>query len=141
MSKNKFIKPATLKMDPKMADMSQSVVGKGAAADEHDYAMEVTTKNKRDRGEISAPTTPSKQPVEKKTKASEDAESSDVSNAAILTAIQGLESRVNDQLTELKEQAKQTSTMLASLAKAVQFNAEQMKECKKRVKDLEEQNE
>lgn len=78
-----------------------------------------------------------KQPVEKKTKPSEDA---DVSNAAILTAIQGLESRVNDQLTELKEQAKQTSTMIASLVKAVQFNAEETKECKTRVKDLEEQN-
>lgn len=31
---------------------------------------------------------------------------------------------------ELKEQAKQTSCMLAALTKAVQFNAEEVKECK-----------
>jgi len=40
------------------------------------------------------------------------------------------------QLADLKEQTKQSSVMIASLAKAVQFNAEEMKECKKKVEDL-----
>lgn len=56
-----------------------------------------------------------------------------VSNLSLLEAIQGM----NKNSDELKAQARQTSCMLAALSKAVQFNAEEMKDCKARVKELE----
>ena len=50
-----------------------------------------------------------------------------------LEAIQGMQRNFD----ELKEQAKQTSCMLTSSSKAVQFNDEEDKECKGEVKELE----
>lgn len=61
----------------------------------------------------------------------------ETSNATILEAIKGMEKDFNEQLTQLSEQAKQTTCMVASLAKTVQFNAEEVKECKERVNELE----
>lgn len=49
--------------------------------------------------------------------------------------------RVEEQLAKLIVQQKQNSTMLANLAKAVQFNTEEVKECKQKVKHFEKQNE
>lgn len=102
--------------------------------------MDTAQLNKRDRTIDSLPTTPVKNPAEKKPKPADDGEDSEVSNNAILQAILGLEKRVDVQLADLKEQTKQSSVMIASLAKAVQFNAEEMKECKKKVEDLKKQN-
>lgn len=102
--------------------------------------MDTAQLNKRDRTIDSLPTTPVKNPAGKKPKPADDGENSEVSNNAILQAILGLEKRVDVQLADLKEQTKQSSVMIASLAKAVQFNAEEMKECKKKVEDLKKQN-
>lgn len=38
-------------------------------------------------------------------------------------------------------QSKQSNAMITNLAKAVQFNAEELKECKQKIADLEKQNE
>ncbi|KAJ7997822.1 hypothetical protein DPEC_G00216120 [Dallia pectoralis] len=100
--------------------------------------MEVSMENKRkDAGSI--PTTPSKIPVGKKSKT--DNKEAQVSNLTILEAIQSMEKNFDKQLTQLKEQAKQSSCMIASLTKAVQFHAEEVKVCKKKINDLESQSE
>lgn len=99
--------------------------------------MDTAIANKRDRNDDSVSTKPVKTPVGKKPKPADDCESEDVSNNAILKAILGLEQKVDMQLADLKEQTRQTNVMVASLPKAVQFNEAELKECKKRVEDLE----
>lgn len=101
--------------------------------------MDTSLLNKRDRSDDSVPTTPVKNPAGKKAKSADDGENAEVSNSAILQAILGLEKRVDVQLADLKELTKQSSAMIASLAKAVQFNTEEMRECRKEVQDLKEQ--
>lgn len=110
--------------------------GNEADANEHDYAMETNAVNKRK--EI-APTTPSKTPICKKSKGTEQDDV--VSNSTILEAIQSMAQKFDEQLTDLREQAKQSSCMIASLAKAVQFNNEEIKECKIKITETEKQNE
>ncbi len=110
--------------------MNTEVKELGQLAD-HNYAVEVTTVNKRND---SAPTTPSKIPVGKKSKpASMEGE---ISNLTILEAIQSMEKTFNEQLLELREQSKQSSCMIASLAKAVQYNADEVKDCKGKISEL-----
>lgn len=72
-----------------------------------------------------------KKSAEKRAKAGEECK--EVSNHTILEAIQALENRVDAQLADLSDQTRQSSMMLASSAKAVQFNTEELKDCKKRV--------
>ena len=104
-------------------DAETAVIHDGAV--DHDYALDVSMGNKRkDYGSV--PTTPSKIPVGKKSK-SENKEA-EVSNLTILDVIQSMENNSDKQLAQLKEQAKQSSCMIASLAKAVQFNVEEDKE-------------
>lgn len=102
---------------------------------DHVYAMEVGTISKR---KDSMPATPSNIPPGKKSKTS--LKEGEVSNLAILEAIQSLEKNFNEQLSQLREQAKQSSSMVA-IAKAVQFNAEEVKECKGKIFELEKCNE
>lgn len=90
-------------------------------ATDHAYAKEANFKRK-DAG--SAPTTPLKTPVGKKSKAINETEE-EVSNSTILRAIQSMAKDIE----ELKEQASQTSCMLAALSKSVQFNSEEVQEC------------
>lgn len=142
MSAQKLIKPAKLKLDPKGKDLSPNIEKKDEAREaEHDYAMEVTVLNKRERGNGSVPSTPCKTPAEKRVKPAAEKEKNEISNETILDAILNLEKRVDEKLADLSEQAKQSSAMIASLTKAIQFNTEEVNECKKRVKDLETQNE
>ncbi|CAM4618776.1 unnamed protein product [Leuciscus chuanchicus] len=116
MTSQKLIKPAKLKLDPKGKDLSPNIEKKIEAREmEQDYAVEVSV--------------------------NADREKADVSNETILEAILKLESRVDEKLADLSEQSKQSSAMIASLTKAIQFNTEEEKDCKKRVKDLEIQNE
>lgn len=137
MDAQKIIKPAKLIARSKEKNISLEVRRKdGVCVTEHDYAMETAQLNKRDHNVDSTPTTPVKTPIGKKSKPADD----EVSNNAILQAILGLEKSVDEQLADLKEQTKQSSVMIASLAKAVQFNAEELKECKEKVEDLEKQN-
>ncbi|GAA6085600.1 uncharacterized protein LOC107686071 [Tachysurus ichikawai] len=142
MSAQKLIKPAKVKLDSKGKVLSSNIEKKEEAREtEHDYAMEVTVINKRERGAGSLPTTPCKTPAEKRVKPSDEREKIEISNETILEAILNLEKRVDEKLADLSEQAKQSSAMIASLTKAIQFNTEEVNECKKRVKDLETQNE
>ncbi|CAM4576965.1 unnamed protein product [Leuciscus chuanchicus] len=106
---------------------------------EHDYAMEVSVNSKRERGEGSLPATPSKNPAEKRVKPTADREKAEISNEIILEAILKLKRRVDEKLADLSEQSKQSSAMIASLTKV--NNTEEVNECKKRVKDLEIQDE
>lgn len=46
---------------------------------------------------------------------------------------------MDKQYADLREQFKQSSVMIASLAKTVQFNSEELKECKRKVKVKNEQ--
>ncbi|GAA6075643.1 uncharacterized protein LOC120479220 [Tachysurus ichikawai] len=103
----------------------------------HDYDMEVSTISKRK--DSTTPITPSKIPAGKKSKTT--LKQNEVSNLTILEAIRSLEKNFTEQLTQLREQAKQSSSMIASLSKAVQFNAEDVKECKGKVIELEKCNE
>ncbi|CAM4681813.1 unnamed protein product [Leuciscus chuanchicus] len=140
MDAQKLIKPAKFIKGSKEKNIPREVGGKGdPCVMEHDYVMDTAQLNKRDRTIDSLPTTPVKNPAGKKPKPADDGDS-EVSNNAILQAILDLEKRVDVQLADLKEQTKQSSVMIASLAKAVQFNAEEMKECKKKVEDLKKQN-
>ncbi|XP_016338394.1 uncharacterized protein LOC107686071 [Sinocyclocheilus anshuiensis] len=142
MSTQKLIKPAKLKVDPKGIDLSPNIEKNDEAkVMMHDYAMEVTVQSKRNRGDGSLPSTPSKTPAEKRVKPTADREKDKISNETILEAILNLEKRVDEKLADLSEQSKQSSAMIASLTKAIQFNTEEVNECKKRVKDLEIQNE
>ncbi|GAA6073639.1 uncharacterized protein LOC107686071 [Tachysurus ichikawai] len=142
MSAQKLIKPVKLKLDPKGKVLSSNIEKKEEAREtEHDYAMEVTVINKRERGAGSLPTTPCKTPAEKRVKPTDEREKIEISNETILEAILNLEKRMDEKLADLSEQAKQSSAMIASLTKATQFNTEEVNECKKRVKDLETQNE
>ncbi len=102
--------------------------------------MDITLLNKRERRVDSAPPTPNEKPVEKKPKSTDDGENAEVSNKTILEAILSLEKRVDEELADLSEQTKQSSVMIACLAKTVQFNVEEVKECQKKVNDLEKQN-
>ncbi|KAL1282341.1 hypothetical protein QQF64_001144 [Cirrhinus molitorella] len=52
-----------------------------------------------------------------------------------------MEKNFNEQLLELREQSKQSSCMIASLAKAVQYNADEVKDCKGKISELEKCNE
>lgn len=141
MSAQKLVKPAKLKLDPKGKDSSCNVEKKDEAIDmEHDYAMEIVVNNKRERGNGSLPSTPSKISAEKRPKPNTEGGKSGISNETILEAILNLERRVDEKLADLSEQSKQSSVMIASLTKAIQFNTEEVNECKKRVKDLELQN-
>ncbi|XP_037834218.1 cocaine- and amphetamine-regulated transcript 2 [Kryptolebias marmoratus] len=51
-----------------------------------------------------------------------------------------LEKRVETQLEDIKEQTRQSSAMITSLAKAVQYNAEEMRECKLKISKVENVN-
>lgn len=135
-----MIKPARLIFKDGVGERKQAAMSvKEAKIQEqstvHDYTMEVSTISKR---KDNVPTTPSKIPAGKKSKTS--LKEAEVSNLTILEAIQSLEKNFNEQLSQLREQAKQTSTMVASLAKAVQFNAEEVKECKGKINELERCN-
>ncbi|KAK7909964.1 hypothetical protein WMY93_014648 [Mugilogobius chulae] len=115
---------------------------------DHDYAnmdtantsMANTGLNKRERAVDSAPSTPTKQPPEeKRTKPAEEGDG--ISNKTIFEAILGLEKKFEAQLEDIKEQNRQSAAMVTSLAKAVEFNAAEMVDCKKKVAKLETANE
>lgn len=134
MDVSKVVKPAKLQLGPPKTKATSQVKEL-----EHDYAMDVAMLNKRDR-DSSTPTTPIKSKTEKRAKSAEEECTSQVSNNAILEAIMGLEKRVETQLEDIKEQTRQSSAMIASLTKAVQYNAEEMKDCKVRISKLENAN-
>lgn len=138
MKPQKVIRPARFKPDPREVKTA-SKSNQTSRTVEHDYAMEVSQLNNRERDDNWAPPTPSKTPAEKTTKLDEKSKVH-VSNEVILQAILNLENWVEEQLVDLKEQAIQSGTMLTSLAKAVQVNAEEVQECEKKVKKLEDQN-
>lgn len=104
----------------------------------HDFIMNSTTISKRDRQVDSAPSTKMKQQAQKNMNGSEE---KDLTNMTILEAVLNLEARVDKQLADLSMQSKQSNAMIANLAKAVQFNAEGLKERKQKIKDLEKPNE
>ncbi len=56
---------------------------------------------------------------------------------AILDAIKALGTKVDVQHEELSMQMKQHSAMIASVAKSVQINAQELKECKDKIKMME----
>lgn len=62
-----------------------------------------------------------------------------MSNIAILEAIKALGDKVDKQHEDISMQLKQHSAMITSVAKAVQINAEEVKECKEKVGMLEKQ--
>lgn len=108
--------------------------------EEHCYAMDVTVgTSKRERGTDSDPPTPCKSQKGKKPKKPTENEQSEVSNSAILDAIKTLGNKVEDQHEELSMQMKQHSAMIASVAKSVQINAQDLKECKDKIKVMEKQ--
>lgn len=99
----------------------------------HDYAdMANVSKNKR--GPTTPAETPEKTHLEKKTKGMSQEETN---TETILNAINSLGQRVDDRMEEFSTQLQQHSSMLASIAKSVQFNAEELKECKTKIKHLE----
>lgn len=62
-----------------------------------------------------------------------------MSNSVILEAIKALGSKVDAQHEELSMQMKQNSAMIASVAKSVQINAQELKECKDKIKITEKE--
>ncbi|KAK7881536.1 hypothetical protein WMY93_029945 [Mugilogobius chulae] len=122
MDTQKFIKPAKLQFAPK----TNAKMPLQSKETDHDYANMDVANNKRERGADSAPPTPTKQPPEeKRTKPSDEGDC--ISNKTIFEAILGLEKKFETQLEDIKEQNRQSAAMVASLAKAVEFNAAEMK--------------
>lgn len=109
--------------------------------EEHCYSMDTDeVSGKRERGIDSNPSTPLKSQSGKKAKKSSGTDLTDnVSNVAILDAIKALGVKVEEQHEDISMQLKQHSAMIASVAKAVQINAEEVKECKDKVSMLEKQ--
>lgn len=98
---------------------------------EHGYSMQSTmvdanaSGNKRERGGTSPANTPEKVHMDKKPKSTSQG---DTSNDAILKTIESLEnSCVDNHMEEVSKQMQQHSSMLASIAKAVQLNSEEVK--------------
>ncbi len=60
---------------------------------------------------------------------------------AILDAIDSLGNRLGNRIEDISIQLQQHSTMLAAIAKTMQFNSEEIKDCKTNVKDIEKQME
>lgn len=113
-----------------------------ARESEHDYAtpMEVANANsKRDRGDITPINTPEKIQMGKKAKGECGKGDSEETVGTILRALEALGTRVDNRLDEISSQLQQHSAMLASVAKTVQINSEDIEECKKKVKTLETQ--
>lgn len=121
---NKSVKP---KIDPKKKET--------ASNKDHGYAMDISTHNKRERGD-SAPPTPDKTPGEKRLRSVEEEEAEEISLRDIMKGILTLGEKVDN----IEQQVTHSSVMLASLATAVEFNANEVKECKAKVKELEKQN-
>lgn len=103
-----------------------------AALASHNYCsstagdeMEVLTAKVR----RSPPDTPTKNPMPLKKSRGEE----EVSNATILAAVNNLSTMVQ----ELNEQMKKNTTMIAEVAKSVEFNAKEIKDCKSKTLHLE----
>ncbi len=102
---------------------------------------EANTTDKRNSDEMlkSVPTTPSKGAhIRKIAKTNED----EVSNAAILAAINTLTVRFDSQdkrLDELSMQMNQNCAMIVSLTKASEFNSAELKDCKIKVSVMEKE--
>lgn len=114
-------------------------LGKCEKTSQHSYAaapMEesATANNKRDRTADTPTDTPVKTHTEKRTKGMSQDETS---TETILKAIETLGIRVNERIDDVTTQMKQHSAMLANIAKAVQLNAEELDECKKKINHLE----
>lgn len=140
MDAQKVIKNAKLQFVPSNPNVKTS---SHAKVSDHGYASTEAANvglNKRERGADSAPPTPSKQPPEeKRTKSSEKED--DISNKTIFEAIMGLDKKFEAQLEDIKEQNRQSAAMVASLAKAVEFNAAEIVDCKLKVVKLANANE
>lgn len=136
------------KKDKETTSNSENIVVKQAStidnvvlADDHDYTMEATNAEVDKQGfqevddsPVSTPTKSSQ--IRKWGKPNEDS-----SLETILTAINTLGSRFDRQerkLGDVESQIKANSTMIYSLATALEFNAAELKECKSRVTELEE---
>lgn len=108
--------------------------------EDHCYEMEIAIgSSKRERGTDSDPPTPSKPQKGKKAKKPTECEENEVPNSAILDAIKALGTKVDLQHEELSTQMKQHSAMIASVAKSVQINAQELRECKDKIKMMEKQ--
>ncbi len=107
--------------------------------EEHCYAMDITIgSSKRERGTGSDPHHVNPRKVKKNKKPTENEENY-VSNLAILDAIKALGTKVDVQHEEISMQMKQHSAMIASVAKSVPINAQELKECKDKIKTMEKQ--
>lgn len=108
---------------------------------QHDYAMDATDAgpDKRSSEElgVSPAGTPTKAThVRKWVRANEDS-----SFESIMSAIETLGARFDKQdkkLEDINTQIKETSTMICSLSKALEFNPAEVKDCKSKVSKLEE---
>ena len=106
---------------------------------QHDYAaMDITNAggDKRQLEESPLNTPVKGTPVEKRVKHNQDA-----SFEAIMLAISRLNTRFDKQetgLDEVKSKIRENSTMICSLAKSLEFNAAEIKDCKSKVVVLEQ---
>lgn len=85
---------------------------------EHNYAtaVEISSSNKRDRGDATPTRTPEKAHMEKKTKGTPSEEATNTSTETILNAVASLGKRVDDRMEEISSQMQQHSTMLAAIS-------------------------
>lgn len=113
-----------------------NINAKARALLQHDYCspenMETNAK-----GTKNYLTSPSKPPAPQKKQKGEEstfagARAEDASNAAILAAIGTLQNMMED----FKKEQKQNTLTMASIAKAVEFNSAEIKECKEKNKEL-----
>ncbi len=131
MKENNSAKPLALKSLPLKSCADTS---------DHDYStpMETATasNNIQDRGTTTPADTPEKIHMEKKMKGMSQEETN---TETILKAVNSLGQRVDDRMEEVSKQMQQHSSMLAAIAKMVQLNSEELKECKMKIKHLEKQ--
>ncbi|MEQ2251168.1 hypothetical protein ILYODFUR_008136 [Ilyodon furcidens] len=80
-----------------------------------------------------------KKTIRQNIKSTSSDEASKVTTDVILNSIDSLGKRVDDCMEEIHMQLRQHSTMLATTARSMQLNSEEMKECKTKVNSLEKQ--
>ncbi|MED6260720.1 hypothetical protein ATANTOWER_027129 [Ataeniobius toweri] len=90
--------------------------------------------SKRDRGTTTLTNTPEIGQMEKKVKGNSNETFPEEAVGSILGALEALGKRVDNRLDDISSQLQQHSAMLATIAKTVQINSEDIEECKNKVK-------
>ncbi|KAL1250622.1 hypothetical protein QQF64_018418 [Cirrhinus molitorella] len=123
---------------PKIVIPGQQVVARKTsdALVAHEYAMEVDGNSKEKRKE---PSSLQNTPTKTLPKKQKSAESSEVSNAALMETLIDRFDQQDGKLSSIERKITENSIMIVSLTKSVEFNAAEIKDCKTKINLLDKQ--